>query len=134
VIKICEGVESLCFIEISYQEFLNNFSIEDFPIPPKKICVFIKLPKIRLNENSELFCFLSQRLAQGFEMCGLIFRKHDYYISLALTDKGWVLYKNSGKVRFKNWAEGCAAAYEMGMVLHIVVYVKSHFPLSTPEN
>ena len=67
-------------------------------------------------------------------MCGLIFRKHDYYISLALTDKGWVLYKNSGKVRFKNWAEGCAAAYEMGMVLHIVVYVKSHFPLSTPEN
>ena len=120
--------------ELSHEEFLQNFSVASLKIPNKKQFIFFRLPEISLENNVDVFNFMSHRLENTFELYGIIFKKHRYYISLCACSRGWVLYKATGQVRFLNWAEGTAAAHEMGFTIHILFYVKSSISTGEPEN
>ena len=127
-------LDDILYQEISEDDLKQNFSISSFKIESPERFIIFRFPEVTLTENYEIFSFLSQRLNSKHELCGIIFQKNNYYISLSLTSKGWLYQKASGNQLFSNWAEGCAAAYEMGFIIYLGFYVKTILSVNEPIN
>lgn len=112
------------FIHVSRNNINEYSSIRYLDFCPNKNLVVFQMPEGHLFENLSFFEFLALELSDDQNLFGIVFKKHNYYINLTYTSNGWELMKNSGKVLFESWVEGCAAAYEMGLIIHLVFYVK----------
>lgn len=132
--KLSRLIPSSAYIQVTSEDIESNPSISYIQIPSTSDLVFFVFPEQPLYKNIDNFQFASQRLDTDHELFGVVFKKKNYFIGLFFTVKGWVFCKNSGKQIFTNWAEGCAAAYEMGMSMHIMFYVRNVVSLKEPEN
>ncbi|OMJ80486.1 hypothetical protein SteCoe_19235 [Stentor coeruleus] len=132
--KLSRLIPSLAYIQVTSEDIESNPNISYMQIPSTADLVFFVFPDQLLYKNIDNFQFASQRLDTDHELFGVVFKKKNYFIGLYFTFKGWVFCKNSGKLVFTNWAEGCAAAYEMGMSMHIMFYVRNVVSLKEPEN
>ncbi|OMJ87347.1 hypothetical protein SteCoe_10942 [Stentor coeruleus] len=132
--KLSRLIPSSAYIQVTSEDIESNPSISYIQIPPTADLVFFIFPDQPLYKNIDNFQFTSQRLETNHELFGVIFKKKNYFIGFYFTVKGWVFCKNSGKQIFMNWAEGCAVAYEMGMSMHIMFYVRNVVSFEEPEN
>lgn len=126
-------VNDLRYVEVTADHVLNNFNISFIGRFNEKF-IFYRLPDVSLLGNLDLFNFIAHTLETQQELNGIIFKKNNYFVPMTKSITGWVLEKFSGRVRVNNWAEGCAIAYEMGMAVHILYYVRNSLSLSEPEN
>lgn len=105
----------------------NTFSISTIPVPNDMDFVFFGLKSHDLVDTSEIFSFVTQRLATSQELSAVLFQKENYCISLSVNSRGWTLFKASGLENFANFSEGMVAAYEMGFKISVLFYSPSLF-------
>jgi hypothetical protein len=122
--KLSQEISELSFLTITADDISNNANLGHIQTSPNKLCIFYELPLVSLCGNLELYNFIAPSIGEDLELSGIVFKKKDYYVSLGFTGKGWVLFKNSGKQGLGSWAEGCVAAYEMGMTIYLLMYVR----------